>query len=47
MQELLAWLAAGKLKPHISARFPLEKAPDAMRELRERRAVGRVVVTIP
>ncbi len=47
VQELLAWLAAGKLKPHISARFPLEKAPDAMRELRERRAVGRVVVTIP
>jgi len=47
VQELLGWLAAGKLKPHISARFPLEKAPDAMRELRERRAVGRVVVTIP
>ena len=47
VQELLGWLAAGKLKPHVSARYPLARFQDAMLELRERRAVGRVVVTIP
>ena len=47
MQELLGWLAAGKVNPHVSARYPLARFQDAMLELRERRAVGRVVVTIP
>ena len=44
--ELLAWYAQGKLKPHISMRFPLEKGPDAMNALLSRKATGKVVLTI-
>ena len=44
--EMLAWYAEGKLKPHISMRFPLEKGPDAMNALLSRKATGKVVLTI-
>lgn len=36
--------AEGKIKPHICARFPLERAVDAMRMLQNREAVGKVVI---
>lgn len=38
--------AAGALKPRISARFPLERAGDAISALADRRATGKVVVTM-
>jgi len=44
--EMLAWYAQGKLKPHISMRFPLEKGPDAMNALLSRKATGKVVLTV-
>lgn len=45
--EALARLAAaGELKPHISHRFPLERAAEALRTLERREAIGRVVVTV-
>ena len=44
--ELLAMYAAGKIKPHVSGRFPLAKAADAIRHLASRQAMGKVVVTI-
>lgn len=43
--ELLGWLAEGKLEPHVSATYPLEQAADAISDLAERRATGKVVVT--
>lgn len=43
--ELLAWHAAGKLKPHISHRFDLSDAPAAMAAMLERRSTGKVVLT--
>lgn len=45
LAQLFAWQAEGKLTPHISATFPLEKTGDALRSLMERRSVGKVVVT--
>jgi NADPH2:quinone reductase len=39
-----AMLAGGTLHPHIGARFPLERAVEAMRMLETRRAIGKVVV---
>lgn len=42
---LLAWYAAGRLKPHIHRTFPLAEAPAALRELTERRALGKVLLT--
>lgn len=36
--------AEGKIAPYICARFPLERAVDAMRMLQERKVVGKVVI---
>ncbi len=44
--ELAAWIAEGKIVPHVSARFPLERAHEAVRVLMDRRAQGKVVVTL-
>lgn len=43
--ELLGWLAEGKLDPHVSATYPLDQAVQAINDLAERRATGKVVVT--
>lgn len=45
-QQLLAWLAEGALSPHVSATYPLAEAPAALQSLMQRRATGKVVVTI-
>jgi NADPH2:quinone reductase len=44
LQELLTWFAAGKLKPHISATYPLERAADALNDMIQRRVKGKVVL---
>ncbi len=44
VQELLRWYTEGKLKPHISAVYPMEQAADAINDLMHRRAKGKVVV---
>ena len=45
-QQLVEWFAEGALSPHVSASYPLEEAPAALTSLIERRATGKVVVTI-
>lgn len=46
MLTLLEWFEAGKLDPCISATYSLEDAPKAMTALLERRARGKLVVTM-
>lgn len=46
VEELFALYAAGKIRPRIHARFPLDQAAEALRELSGRKAVGKVVVTV-
>lgn len=46
VKELMALYAAGKIKPHVSERFPLERAGEAIAHLASRKAMGKVVVTI-
>lgn len=46
VEQLGAWWREGRISPFVSATFPLEQGADAIRELAERRAVGRVVVTV-
>ena len=41
---LLQWAEAGKVRPHISHRLPLESFAPAMRLLIDRKAIGRVVL---
>lgn len=40
------WAAEGKISPYVCATFPLEQAVDAMRVLQNRKAVGKVVITM-
>jgi len=42
--ELMTWFRAGKLKPHVSATFPLERAAEALNAMAERRVMGKVVL---
>jgi len=44
--ELVRWASEGKIKPHISATFPLARAGEAIRMLADRKAQGKVVVTM-
>src|SRR5438093_311284 len=44
--QLMAWLTSGKLKPLISAVYPLAQAPRALNDLIERKAKGKVVISI-
>jgi len=46
MGKLLAWFEQGKLKPCISTTYSLEDAPLAMTALLERRASGKLVITV-
>ncbi len=44
LRALLALYAAGKLRPKISATFPLSQGGEAIRKLSQREAIGKVVV---
>lgn len=44
--ELLEHLAAGRLRPHIGSRFPLVETGDALAEVAQRRARGKVIVDV-
>jgi NADPH2:quinone reductase len=46
IKTLLDWAAAGKVRPHISHRLPLEDYAPAMRLLIDRQAIGRVALTM-
>jgi len=45
-QKLIEWYLDGKLKPHVSHEVPLERASEAHDLLIQRKATGKVVVTI-
>ena len=44
IKALTEWAEAGKVRPHISHRLPLEDYAKAMRLLLERKAIGRVAL---
>jgi NADPH2:quinone reductase len=46
LAELLAWTADGSLTPHVHARYPLEKALDALKDVEARRVRGKAVVVV-
>jgi NADPH2:quinone reductase len=46
IRKLLEWAEAGKIRPHISHRRPLEDFAQAMRLLIDRKAIGRVALTM-
>ena len=46
LHTLLHWLAAKKLRPHISEIFSLRDAPNALQRMIDRTAMGRLVIKI-
>ena len=45
LRQLGQWYREGKIKPHVSATFPLERAADALKLMADRKVKGKVVVT--
>ncbi len=46
MAQIFEWYREGTIKPHISHRFPLEQAADALNALINREVVGKAVLTV-
>ncbi|ADB38375.1 NADPH:quinone oxidoreductase family protein [Spirosoma linguale] len=46
MQEIAAWVMAGKLAPHISKQYTLAEAPQALTDMMERKVIGKAVVLV-
>jgi NADPH:quinone reductase len=46
MDKLGRWFAEGRLRPHVSATFPLERAADALAMMAGRNVKGKVVLTV-
>jgi len=45
LKELFDWYVEGRIRPHISHTFPLDRAIEALDLLRNRGATGKIVVT--
>jgi len=45
-RQIDAWAGGGKIRPHVNAVFPLERAREAMALLQARRVIGKVVLTM-
>jgi len=46
LAEMFTMYAEGKIKPHISSVYPLSEGAKAIQELIDRKAMGKVVVTV-
>ena len=46
MDQLFAWYAQGRLRPRVFMTYPLSRAHEAMEDVLERRAIGRVAVVM-
>ena len=44
MRQLMGWLAEGKIKPHISARYALADTAQALNDMAARKVTGKVVI---
>lgn len=44
LHELLQWVQAGAMQPHVSSTYPLEQAVEAIDQVVSRRSTGKVVV---
>jgi NADPH:quinone reductase-like Zn-dependent oxidoreductase len=46
VERLFRWWSEGKIAPKISATYPLERGGEAIAALRDRNAIGKLVVTL-
>ena len=46
MAQVLDWVAAGDLKPHVHQSYALEETPKAIKAIANREAQGKVIITL-
>jgi NADPH2:quinone reductase len=46
LAQLLQWYEQGRLRPHVSATFPLERFAEALQAVGQRRVLGKVVLVV-
>ena len=46
MMQLVQWFDADQLKPHIQATYPLAEGGQAIRDIADRKAMGKIVVVM-
>jgi NADPH2:quinone reductase len=46
MQEIATWAMQSKISPHISRRYSLAEAPQALTDMMERKVIGKAVVVL-
>ena len=46
LRELVTWFLEGKITPHISATYPLDRAADALNDMLARKITGKAVLLI-
>jgi len=46
MEQMLSWFRDGLLRPKITEVYPLERAGEALQQLKDRRAKGRIVLVM-
>ena len=44
LKQIFSWLAEGKLRPHVSGTYPLERGGEAISVLASRKAAGKLVI---
>lgn len=44
--ELMDWYATGKIRPHVSRVYDFQHAPQAIRDMADRKALGKLVVQV-
>lgn len=46
LAQLTQWYLEGKVSPHISARYPLERGGEAIRAMMDRKAIGKLIIEV-
>lgn len=46
LDQLASWFANGTVSPHISKRYSLDEAPQALRDMMDRKAIGKLLIEV-
>lgn len=46
LRELSGWFTEGRIRPHVSGRYPLEEAAQAIQDMMDRKAIGKLVISV-
>ena len=44
LTQLFSWVRDGQIKPHISRKYPLDQAPQALRDMMDRKVTGKIIL---